>query len=132
MKRRPRIERESEVNALVADWAKRFDKHEAMRQLGAAGIPAGAVLDTKELAEDGSLQERGIMQTMQHPVIKEYCMPTWPVRHDRAPVSVKAAPPWRAFGRGVGELARAHAAQDRRPRSGAGDQARGPMKLGRR
>ena len=43
-------------------WTKQHDKHEAMRLLGGAGIPAGAVLDTKELAEDPTFDERGILQ----------------------------------------------------------------------
>ena len=47
-----RAEHEAEINALVTDWTKKHDKHEAMRLLGSAGIPAGAVLDTKELVED--------------------------------------------------------------------------------
>jgi formyl-CoA transferase len=87
-----RGEHQAEVNALVSDWTKQHDKHEAMRRLGAAGIPAGAVLDTKELAEEPTFHERGILQTMEHPKVKGYCMPAWPVRHDGAPPSVKAAP----------------------------------------
>jgi formyl-CoA transferase len=83
---------EAEVNALVSAWTRQHDKHEAMRRLGAAGIPAGAVLDTKELAEDATFHDRGILQTMEHPRVEGYCMPTWPVRHDGAPPSVKAAP----------------------------------------
>jgi len=87
-----RNEREAEVNALVAGWAKNHDKHEAMDLLGAAGIPAGAVLDTKELADDPTFHQRAILQTMDHPVVKGYCMPAWPVRHDGAPAAVKASP----------------------------------------
>ncbi len=63
-----------------------------MRRLGAAGIPAGAVLDTKELAEEPTFHDRGILQTMEHPTVKGYCMPAWPVRHDGAPPTIKAAP----------------------------------------
>jgi formyl-CoA transferase len=63
-----------------------------MRIVGAAGIPAGAVLDTKELAEDRTFHDRGILQTMDHPVVKGYVMPTWPVRHNNTPVAVKASP----------------------------------------
>ena len=48
-------------------WSKKHDKHTAMRLLGSAGIPAGAVLDTKELAEDKTFYERGIMQEMDAP-----------------------------------------------------------------
>jgi formyl-CoA transferase len=63
-----------------------------MRIIGAAGIPAAAVLDTKELAEDRTFHDRGILGTMDHPQVKGYVMPTWPVRHDGAPVAVQAAP----------------------------------------
>ena len=87
-----RLEHEATINALVSDWTRQHDKHEAMRLLGGAGIPAGAVLDTKELIEDASMHERGILQVMDHPVVKDYRMPAWPVRHDGAPPAVKASP----------------------------------------
>ena len=48
---------------MIADWTKRHDKHEAMRLIGAAGVPAGAVLDTMELMNEPSFTERGILQT---------------------------------------------------------------------
>ena len=63
-----------------------------MRRLGDAGIPAGAVLDTKELSEEQTFYERGILQVMDHPVIKDHAVPAWPVRHDGAPPAVKASP----------------------------------------
>jgi crotonobetainyl-CoA:carnitine CoA-transferase CaiB-like acyl-CoA transferase len=87
-----RTEREAEVDAIVTEWAKKHDKHEAMRLIGSAGIPAGAVLDTKELAEDKTFYDRGVLQIMDHPIVKDYAMPTWPVRHNGAPPTVKASP----------------------------------------
>jgi crotonobetainyl-CoA:carnitine CoA-transferase CaiB-like acyl-CoA transferase len=87
-----RLEHEAHIQALVSEWTKQHDKHEAMRLLGGAGIPAGAVLDTKELIEDKSLHERGILQVMDHPVVKGYRMPAWPVRHDGAPPALEASP----------------------------------------
>ena len=87
-----RVAHETEVNALVADWTRRHDKHEAMRRLSAAAIPAGAVLDTRELAEDATLHARGILQTMEHPAVQGYTMPGWPVRHNGTPPAVTAAP----------------------------------------
>jgi crotonobetainyl-CoA:carnitine CoA-transferase CaiB-like acyl-CoA transferase len=87
-----RLEHEAHIHTLVSDWTKQHDKHEAMRLLGGAGIPAGAVLDTKELIEDPSLSERGILQVMDHPVVKGYRMPAWPVRHDGAPPRLEASP----------------------------------------
>jgi formyl-CoA transferase len=87
-----RTERPAEVDALVSAWTEKRDKHEAMRILGAAGIPAGAVLDTKELVDEPTFYERGVLQKMQHPDVKDYAMPAWPVRHDGAPPAVKASP----------------------------------------
>ena len=87
-----RLEHEASIHALVSDWTKQHDKHEAMRLLGGAGIPAGAVLDTKELIEDATMHARGILQVMDHPVVKDYRMPAWPVRHDGAPPAVTPSP----------------------------------------
>jgi crotonobetainyl-CoA:carnitine CoA-transferase CaiB-like acyl-CoA transferase len=87
-----RNEREAEVNALISGWTRQYDKHEAMLHLGAAGIPAGAVLDTKELSEEPTFWQRGVLQVMDHPNVKGYGMPAWPVRHDGAPPTVEPAP----------------------------------------
>jgi crotonobetainyl-CoA:carnitine CoA-transferase CaiB-like acyl-CoA transferase len=87
-----RAEHEAEIIELVTSWSKKHDKHTAMRMLGSAGIPAGAVLDTKELYDDKTFYERGIMQEMTHPDIKDYAIPAWPVRHNGKPPAVKASP----------------------------------------
>lgn len=87
-----RLEREAEVDAMVADWTRRHEKVEAMRLLGAAGIPAGAVLDTAELLADATFRDRGIMQTVQHGNVGTYTMPTWPVRFGGRPPPLKPAP----------------------------------------
>jgi len=87
-----RNDRPKEVDDLVANWTRKYDKHEAMHLLGSAGIPAGAVLDTKELADDRTFYERGVLQVMDHPDRKNYAVPAWPVRHNGAPPAIKAAP----------------------------------------
>src|SRR5580692_1605949 len=87
-----RIENEAEVNEMVAIWTRKHDKHEAMRIIGGAGIPAGAVLDTQELLNEPSFAERGIMQTVQHPGIGPYKMTTWPARFSGKPPTLRPAP----------------------------------------
>jgi formyl-CoA transferase len=87
-----RMQREPEINEMIAGWTRRHDKHEAMRRLGAAGIPAGAVLDTKELDEDPTLAVRGVLQSIEHSDGRTVRIPTWPVRHDGATAKVSAAP----------------------------------------
>jgi formyl-CoA transferase len=87
-----RAEREEEVDALVSAWTEKHTKHEAMALVGGAGIPSGAVLDTKELIEDPTFDRRGIMQTIEHPKTGTFKMPAWPVRHNGKPPEVKPSP----------------------------------------
>src|SRR5262245_42256257 len=68
-------EHKADGEARVAAGTSQSDKHEAMRRIGAAGIPAGAVLDTLELAEEPTFYQRGILQVMDHPTVSGYRMP---------------------------------------------------------
>ncbi len=87
-----RGERADEVNTMIADWTRRHTKYEAMEKIGAAGVPAGAVLDTMELYNDPTFEQRGIMQTIQHPANGPFKMAAWPVRFSGSPPPVKPAP----------------------------------------
>ena len=87
-----RTERREEVDAIVSEWTRQHDKQEAMRLVSMATIPAGAVLDTAELAADKTFEERGIRQTIHHPGVGEYTMSGWPVRFSGKPPSVTPAP----------------------------------------
>ena len=87
-----RSQRAAEVDEIIAAWTREHSKEEAMRLIGAAGVPAGAVFDTVELMNDASLAERGIMQTIEHPTTGKVKMPAWPVRFDGAPPRVKPSP----------------------------------------
>jgi crotonobetainyl-CoA:carnitine CoA-transferase CaiB-like acyl-CoA transferase len=79
------------INEIITEWTKNHTKEEAMKIIGAAGVPAGAVHDTLELWNDESFVERGIMQTMKHPDGDWKCE-TWPVRFDGKPPELKPAP----------------------------------------
>jgi crotonobetainyl-CoA:carnitine CoA-transferase CaiB-like acyl-CoA transferase len=87
-----RSQRAAEVDEIIAQWTRQHTKEEAMRIIGEAGVPAGAVFDTLELMNDASLAERGIMQTVEHPTTGTYKMPAWPVRFDGKPPRVKPSP----------------------------------------
>lgn len=82
----------AEVNSVVASWTSRHSKHEAMKLLAEAGVPAGAVLDTMELFNDPTMHERGIFVSVEHPTRGQYTMPGWPVQMSDSPVDVEAAP----------------------------------------
>ena len=80
-----------EVDTLVANWTRTLDKHTAWKLVSGAGVPAGAVLDTRELHDDKTFVERGIRQTMQHPE-GAYTMSGWPVRFGGQTPGVGVAP----------------------------------------
>lgn len=81
-----------EVDALVANWTKNYDKVTVMKTLGEAGVPAGAVYDTMELSNDPHLRKRGMFVTVKHPVRGDFLMPGWPVKMSESKVPVTASP----------------------------------------
>src|SRR5690606_33285910 len=87
-----RVKCVDEINAMIAEWTIKHTKHEAMRILGEAGVPCGAVLDTMELWSDPSLRARGIFATVEHAVRGTFVMPGWPVKMSASHVEVKASP----------------------------------------
>ena len=87
-----RLEHEPEIDEMIAAWTRQHDKREAMRVLGDAGVPAGAIFDTMELTNESDFERRGIMQTMEHPVAGPYKMPGWPVRFGGHTPKLEPAP----------------------------------------
>jgi formyl-CoA transferase len=87
-----RAERADEVNGMIEAWTMQHTKHECMEIIGAAGVPAGAVLDTLELYNDPTFEQRQIMQTMQHPEVGPFKMVAWPVRFEGKPPPVQPSP----------------------------------------
>ncbi len=87
-----RTEHRHEVDELVSAWTRQHDKHTAAKLVSGASIPAGPVLDTRELADDKTFEQRKIRQTMQHPAVGAYTMSGWPVRFGGEPPTVRPAP----------------------------------------
>ncbi|MFM9941743.1 MAG: CoA transferase [Hyphomicrobiaceae bacterium] len=82
----------TEINKHIEKWTKQFTKFEAMEKLGAAGVPCGAVMDTKELSDDPTMREREIFVEVDHPVRGKVVIPGWPVKMTDSYVAVKPSP----------------------------------------
>jgi formyl-CoA transferase len=80
------------IDELLSAWTRLRTKRQAMEELGAAGVPAGAVFDTLELSEDPDLRRRGMFVTVDHPRRGKITIPGWPVRMSGSHVPVTAAP----------------------------------------
>jgi formyl-CoA transferase len=92
---------QAEVDALISAWTKDKDKVEVMNILGEAGVPAGAVMDTKELADDPFLERREAFVTVRHPVRGDIKMPGWPVKMSDSYVRTVASPVLGAHSEGI-------------------------------
>lgn len=76
----------------IASWTRQRSKYEAMEHLGAAGVPAGAVLDSIDLFQDRHLRERGMISTMHHPERGDWEFPSPPIRMTGSQVEFGVAP----------------------------------------
>lgn len=81
-----------QVDALISAWTRERDKHEVMRTLGDACVPAGAVLTSAELMHDAHLRARGVFAEVEHPVRGKVLLPGWPVHMSDSRVPMQAPP----------------------------------------
>ena len=81
-----RLERADEIDAAIAAWTSQRSKQEAMEVLGAAGVPAGAVLTMAEVAADPNVRSREMVVDLDHPR-------RGPVKVLGSPVKLSDSPP---------------------------------------
>jgi formyl-CoA transferase len=87
-----RGEHKAEMDEAVRAWTGTMDKMAAMRALGEAGVPAGALRTTTEVLNDADMRARGIFVTVDDPGRGEVTVPGYPVRMSRSPAVVTPPP----------------------------------------
>lgn len=80
------------IDEVLSAWTSTVTKEEAMRVLGDAGVPAGAVFDTFELLNDSALREDGMFATIKHGQRGELTIPGSPIKLSDSRVEVTAPP----------------------------------------
>ncbi len=80
------------LRAEITAWTSARDKYEAMRLLAEAGVPASAVLDTRDLYENEHMLERGFIHEIEHPKHGRVRLLGWPARMSESHVPIRAAP----------------------------------------
>jgi formyl-CoA transferase len=90
--RRDRVQFIDEIDAMIEAWTEKRTKHEVMDILAGAGIPCGAVLDSREVLADPHLRQRGFIVDLEHPRRGPYPMPGNPVRLSASPTDLVRAP----------------------------------------
>jgi formyl-CoA transferase len=87
-----RWENRAALNAIVEEWTRGRTKHEAMRLLGEAGVPCGAVQDTGEVLADPHLKAREMIVDVDYPNRGTYKTVGCPVKLSDSPVAVSRPP----------------------------------------
>jgi formyl-CoA transferase len=90
--RRDRVQFVDELDAMIEGWTEKRTKGEVLEILAGAGVPCGAVLDSKEVLSDPHLRQRGFLVDLEHPRRGTYPMPGNPVRMSASPTDVTRAP----------------------------------------
>ena len=67
-----RYEHRHALTLCIEEWTQQHDHYQAMHLLQEAGVPAGAVLDTREVFHDPHLHARDYFYTLEHPDIGVY------------------------------------------------------------
>jgi benzylsuccinate CoA-transferase BbsF subunit len=80
------------IDAAIAAWTRRYDPHEAMELLQAAGIPAGAVQTAADLWRDPHLAARGKLIRLSHPELGQVTVNGPSFRLSATPPAVRRPP----------------------------------------
>jgi formyl-CoA transferase len=87
-----RREHGDELLAEISKWTIKRTKYEAMKELGDAGVPISAVLDTTDLFNDPHLASRDFIQTVEHATEGPIDLMRWPPLMSGNKVPLVAAP----------------------------------------
>jgi formyl-CoA transferase len=82
----------AELRAEITEWTSKRDKHEAMKVLAEAGVPASAVFDTVDIFVDPHLNGRGFFKTVEHPTAGSVRLMASPLRMTGSETKVVRAP----------------------------------------
>ncbi|GLW05070.1 formyl-CoA:oxalate CoA-transferase [Microtetraspora sp. NBRC 13810] len=77
---------------LIEDWSSSLGKWEVLDRLNAENIPCGPILSTKELIEDETLRDNGLIVSVDHPERGTYTTVGSPLQLSDSPVDVVRSP----------------------------------------
>ncbi|MEV5892014.1 formyl-CoA transferase [Nonomuraea fuscirosea] len=87
-----RLSKLDKMFQLIEEWTIQHDKWTVLDRLNAENIPCGPILSTKELVEDQSLREEGIVVSVDHPQRGEFVTVGSPLQLSDSPVDVRTPP----------------------------------------
>lgn len=87
-----RLPKLDKVFSMIEEWTSQHSKWDVMDELNAHNIPCGPILSTKELIEDETLADLGMVVSVDHPERGQYKTVGSPLFLSDSPVSVDRSP----------------------------------------
>jgi Predicted acyl-CoA transferases/carnitine dehydratase len=84
---------QDELDKLINEWTSQYEHYEAMELLQKAGVPAGAVLNAAEVAENEHLKQRGYFLSGSHPKIGTAMFQGSPMKLSKSPITIRRLAP---------------------------------------
>jgi formyl-CoA transferase len=78
--------------ALIEEWSVQHTKWEVLDELNARNVPCGPILSTRDLIEDETLAELGMIVTVDHPERGPFKTVGSPLKMSDSPVQVRRSP----------------------------------------
>jgi crotonobetainyl-CoA:carnitine CoA-transferase CaiB-like acyl-CoA transferase len=85
--------RHDELDAAISAWTAGLEQYEVAEALQARGVAAGPVLANWQILPDPHIFQRGMYETIVHPVVGAYPTTTWPWRFERTPARIERPAP---------------------------------------
>ncbi len=87
-----RLNKVAKIFDRIEEWTKQHDKFYVMEACNPLNIPCGPILSLKELAEESSLRDNGIIVEVEHPERGKYLTVGNPIKLSDSPVEVERSP----------------------------------------
>ncbi len=87
-----RGQRPDEVEAIVTEWTSKRTKYEAFHAMASVGVWSGAVVSPEEVLTNEQLLAREMIVEVEDPARGDYKMIGCPIKLEKSPVKVTAAP----------------------------------------
>ncbi len=85
--------RHDELDAAISAWTAQWEQYETAQMLQDRGVPAAPVLANWQIMADPHVFQRGLYETILHPVVGAYPTVTWPWQFERTPARITRSAP---------------------------------------
>jgi crotonobetainyl-CoA:carnitine CoA-transferase CaiB-like acyl-CoA transferase len=88
-----RLANQEELDAVVSDACRRFDREELVERLVAADVLTAPIMEIQEVADDVQVRHNGMIAATEHAVLGSLEVTACPIKLGGSPAAVRRSPP---------------------------------------